>query len=151
MVAAVGMSLTACIPSGPSESQDTNSPTTSPDSNNPADSATDTGENPTPTSSVFSSPTVTCTWTPTSEPSPTPLQLPTKTRVFGGSTGNVHEPGPDPISQKPAWIDGVDEVVRYPGSKKEQVEMVDMGVYKDPNLIIIGYSTGGDTAMMFAY
>jgi hypothetical protein len=77
------------------------------------------------------------------------------TIFFGGSGGSGLEPeGPDPSIQTPVWVNGVTQVVRFPGGgsqgKPNQANKVDINTYKDVNLIVIGYSAGGDTALIFA-
>jgi YD repeat-containing protein len=92
--------------------------------------------------------------TPLAVPCPTPSLTPmvTKTIFFGGSDGvSLANPGPDPTLQTPVWVQGATQVVPYPGgSKANQANQVDINTYKDVNLIVIGYSAGGDAALMFA-
>jgi YD repeat-containing protein len=85
-------------------------------------------------------------------PTPIPIPTATKTIFFGGSDGvNLANPGPDPKLQTPVWVQNATQVVPYPGgSKADQANQVDINTYKDVNLIVIGYSAGGDAALMFA-
>ena len=87
-------------------------------------------------------------------PTPGPMPTVTKTIFFGGSGGSLDLPGPDPYYQTKVWADSATQVVRFPGGgrqgKPNQANDVDINTYKDVNLIVIGYSAGGDTALIFA-
>lgn len=87
-------------------------------------------------------------------PTPGPTPTVTKTIFFGGSGGSLDPKGPDPYYQTKVWADSATQVVRFPGGgsdgKPDQANEVDINTYKDVNLIVIGYSAGGDTALIFA-
>jgi pimeloyl-ACP methyl ester carboxylesterase len=86
---------------------------------------------------------------------------------FAGSMGNdPHARGPEPEDQTPVWVDGrvfqIDEIAEYVGTlfasdgttvitpaKTRQVEQI-TGDYSIDNIILIGYSGGGDSAIMWA-
>jgi hypothetical protein len=100
--------------------------------------------------------------TPTPEPTATepvcsftPVIL-----VFGGSNGvDITQPF-DPIAiglpeQIPAWVNDqtdydVTEVIRYTGSKRTHALAVSQD-YKDADILLIGFSAGADSAIMYAY
>lgn len=67
---------------------------------------------------------------------------------FGGSyVGRITEQGPLPSEQTPRYADFASEVVRYPGSKQVQADAANK---YDEDLLIIGYSSGADTALIYA-
>ncbi len=64
---------------------------------------------------------------------------------------SVLQTRPDPNLQTPVWVQDATEVVPYPGgSNANPANAVDPNAYNDSNLIVIGYSAGADTALMFA-
>ena len=97
------------------------------------------------------SPTCTTTSTPTVTPTSIPVAIVSKTIFFGGSNGSsLADPGPDPKIQTPVWVIDAD-VYKYPGgSKNAQADEVNISSYKNNTIIIIGYSAGADTALIFA-
>ncbi len=115
---------------------------------------------PTPFPGIPWTPTFTPTWLPTIGPphTPTPVPtddpptpLPSATIVFGGSDGvNIRNHGPDPAEQIPVWNEIGDLVVPYPGSKTGQAGAVNINDYKEKNLVLIGYSSGADSTLLFA-
>lgn len=78
---------------------------------------------------------------------------------FGGSNiDNIQAKGPDPYIQSPIWTETInpENVFRYPGSKYEQAQTaVDqyIEIYGNnlPTIAPIGYSSGADSAAVFAY
>ncbi len=155
----IGMSLTACTPGTSTV-------------------AVSNGTATIGTATVITTPgpngtlTVSGTFTPTSTPGPsgTPTKNPsaictasvtlmtptiTATIFFAGSDGvSLNDIGPNPSFQTPVWIQDVNQVVRFPGGgingKMNQANAVNIDTYKDVNLIVIGYSSGGDAALIFA-
>jgi hypothetical protein len=90
--------------------------------------------------------------TPTPRPTDRPpTALPTAIIVFGGSDGqNIRNNGPDPVEQIPVWNEIGTLVIPYRGSKISQANDVPIDQYKNTNLILIGYSSGADAALIFA-
>jgi hypothetical protein len=118
----------------------------------PAGAGTAPAVTPSPSSSPTQQPAepdpcANCTSTPT----PTPL--PKLKIFFGGSWGQdrITERGPNPAEQTPVWNETADVVIQYPGSKTEHAKMVNIDDYANTNLIVIGYSAGADSALIFAY
>ncbi len=103
---------------------------------------------------TFASPTPTRTFTPIPTATPVPCLLTPVTLVFGGSNGiDITQPF-DPIAlglpeQIPAWVPVATEVRRYTGSKQGTALAV-VGDYSDAEILIIGFSAGGDAAVMYA-
>lgn len=67
----------------------------------------------------------------------------------------MNNPGPDPYKVNKVWADSATEVEPFPGGangvgKQKQADAIDINAYKDVNLILIGYSAGGDSALIFA-
>jgi hypothetical protein len=86
-------------------------------------------------------------------PTPTPLLLPKVTIFFGGSwdQSRINEPGPDPAFQTNAWHQIANESIPYPGNKQEHARSVNISAYANSDLVVIGYSAGADSALIFAY
>jgi len=111
-----------------------------------------------PTTPPISTPSPIPSPTPTPCPTPTPTPVPTMTIFFGGSGGDTAFPGPDPFGPTKVWAESAtsaNEVISFPGGsngvgKMKQANAVDINAYKDANLILIGYSAGGDAALIFA-
>jgi hypothetical protein len=95
---------------------------------------------------------VSITATPTC--TPTPIALPTMTIFFGGSGGQaqIQGDGPDPAVQTPVWYEIADRSYQYKGSKNSHAQdaINDIADYENKNLLVIGYSSGADTALIFA-
>jgi hypothetical protein len=89
---------------------------------------------------------------PTPCPENTPISPQSKPSilVFSGSWGDperINEPGPSPESQIPHFTEVATEAVPYPGSKKAQADNAND---YDGDLLIIGYSSGADSALIYA-
>jgi hypothetical protein len=92
----------------------------------------------------------------TATPTPSPTATPTVVRqqitiLFGGSGGDTTIDGPDPICQTPPWVTIVDVPLFYdaPKSNHANIGLAVPGV-ADADVFVIGYSAGGDSALMFA-
>lgn len=97
--------------------------------------------------------------TSTSPVTPTPAA--TRIVLFGGSqgTGNLDLAGPSPECQTPVWSDIADFVVGYPGTQTpdpttqftgKRLQALNAGQVM-PNTLLIGYSAGADSALIYAY
>ena len=81
---------------------------------------------------------------------------PTNIIVLGGSytTDRINEPGPDPSIQTPHFAAAATiEPIQYPGSKQTQANNTHNEVNAnniDGDLLIIGYSAGADSALIYA-
>jgi len=82
-----------------------------------------------------------------------PSNLPKLTIFFGGSYGQdrIGERMPFPEYQTNAWYAIADLSVPYPGNKTQHAKQVDISAYTNFNLVVIGYSSGADTALIFSY
>lgn len=102
-------------------------------------------------------------------PTGTPTPLPTKTVFFAGSFGDginpmtgksyMEENGPVRETQTPFWDSIADYWYEYPGHRNNGLNgknlqadnaMADFQQLKNYNLLVIGYSAGADTALIFA-
>ena len=78
-----------------------------------------------------------------------------QTLLLGGSFDNnsIEKPGPNPLTQLPAWI--IDDSnkpvipISYPGDKSQQAED-SRGYATSKDVVIIGYSAGTESALMAA-
>ena len=97
----------------------------------------------------------------TSTSSVTPTPAATRIVLFGGSlgTGNLDLAGPSPECQTPVWSDIADFVVGYPGTQTpdpttqftgKRLQALNAGQVM-PNTLLIGYSAGADSALIYAY
>ena len=83
---------------------------------------------------------------------------PSQTILFGGSSGNISEPGPEVELQIPAWlVDGdgniipKDQLIRYDGNKVRTAIFADKEkLLPDQSVILIGYSAGTESALIYA-
>jgi hypothetical protein len=83
------------------------------------------------------------------------VHLPNRHVLFTGSYINrITEPGPQPELQTPAWVERINalggDAFQYLGSKTGQAQdALDMGLSGD--IAVIGYSSGADSAVIFAH